>query len=158
MRISEVDASLDRSPRGPSWKAGGFPFVIEDSGISVCLVTSTNPDFGGSDPMIPKGRADFGEQPEITATREVYEETGIASNHIKRTLHIATETVTGLQRSYEMHVYAFELDQKVPPTANRECVGKWYTLEQASAVIRRSHKSLLDQFIQKIQNETSRTA
>ena len=152
MRISEVEVRPeDRPERGPSWKAGGFPFIVEDTGISVCLVTSTNPEYGGPDPMIPKGRADHGEQPEITAAREVYEETGIAQTHIKRTLHITTENITGLTRSYDFHVYAFELNSKVAPVANREAIGKWYTLEQASAVIRRSHKPLLDQFIKKIQ-------
>lgn len=142
--------SEDSPRRGPSWKAGGFPFVFKDRNLFVCLVTSTDPAYGGPDPAIPKGHADIGERPEQTAKREVYEETKIPVSSLNNAIHISSETITGLTRSYEFHVYGFQLDDIIEPKPTEEAIGKWYPIDEALRVIRKSHKGLLLKFIEKV--------
>lgn len=160
MKISEVAEKV----RPPSWKAGGIPFFIEGpkkglmgmgkekpGTIWVCLVTSTDPSYGGPDPCIPKGRADFGETPEQGGMREVREETGIDSSHIAKHWLIATENVTGLTRSYDFHVFAYQLKDKAPIRGSSEGNPHWYTAEQAMKVIRDTHRPFLEKLLGQIQ-------
>lgn len=128
------------------WKAGGFPFYTETGKTFVCLITSTNPNFGGPDPAIAKGNPEPGETPEQTGIREMHEETGIPYEDIKAIDVVASEKVS----NYMLHVFSYRLDHKVDIMPTDEAIGQWYSIKQAQKVIRRAHKSLLDKFIQKL--------
>lgn len=145
MRLHEIQSGK------PSWKAGGLPFWIDETGqVHVVLVTSTDPAYNGPDPCIPKGRAEIGETPEQCGLREVWEETGIDSSHIAKAFLIATENVTGLTRSYDFHVFAYQCKDKSPIRGSSEGTPQWYTADEAITVIRDIHKPFLMKLLNKI--------
>lgn len=54
-----------------------------------CMIPS-NPDFGGSDPQLPKGQIDPGDTPRYTAVKEAVEEAGLRTENLKYVSHFKT--------------------------------------------------------------------
>lgn len=127
------------------WKAGGFPFYIDENGTYfVCLFKSNDPEYGGKAPQMPKGHPDPGEAPGQAAAREASEETGIPTRLLyKNRIQVAKTKFRGETSTYIMYVYAFPLDKKFPATTNDEGYGKWYNYEYALTVVRKDQKSFL---------------
>lgn len=128
----------------PSWKAGGIPYWIDikdPNKIWVCLVVSTDPTFGGADPAIPKGEADFNEKPLECAIREVEEETGIED--FQSPMLLKSQRVAGLYESYTFHVFAMQCRSKSVLKKSVEGIPKWYLLEDALNCIRATHRPFL---------------
>lgn len=116
------------------FKGGGIPFYwdVRENAVKVCLVTSTNPMFGGPKPQIAKGEADKGEKPFETARREMFEETGIDPTHIVATVDLGKIK----KKTYDLYVYGYELLNEVPCIPNWEAIGHWYTIDNALQLIR----------------------
>jgi len=116
------------------WKAGGIPFYWDAATdtVQVCLVTSTDPTFGGPDPQIAKGEAEEGELPRDTAIREMSEETGIDPIHISATVALGKIE----KKSHTLYVFGYDVLREIPCVPNWEAVGAWYDIRQALRVIR----------------------
>lgn len=130
------------------WKAGGIPYCIEDDVVYVCLVTPTDPAYGGDKPSVPKGNPDAGDTPESCARREVSEETGITS--FVSVNKLMTEKITGLDRTYEMHVFAMETRDRSKLRPDFEGIPEWYDIDTALNICRRSHKIFVQKLADKL--------
>ncbi len=131
---------------GPmKWKAGGFPFYMNEKGkLMVCLFKSNDPLYGGKAPQMPKGHPDPGEAPGQAAAREAMEETGIPTRLLyQNRIQVGKVKFRGETSTYIQYVYAFPLEKKFPATSNDEGMGKWYDYEYALTVIRKDQKSFL---------------
>ena len=135
---------------GKRWKAGGIPYFYDGTQLWICLVTSTDPAYGGPDPCIPKGGADRNETPQQCGVREVEEETRIPPHAYKRVFLVDDSTVAGLTSSYQMFVFGLECARKETVSANEECIPKWYTADQAIRVCRDIHKPYLRKLVSMI--------
>jgi 8-oxo-dGTP pyrophosphatase MutT (NUDIX family) len=95
-------------------KAGLIPFYKHPDGtIEFLFMVSSNPKFGGPDPMISKGGIEPGEGFKDTAVREAEEELGLKRNNvISGLITITDDIVKGLDNSYRMVVYACEVKTK----------------------------------------------
>jgi 8-oxo-dGTP pyrophosphatase MutT (NUDIX family) len=141
LRKIEESVSLTENKR---WKAGGIPFYKKDGEVFVCLVIPTDPAYGGTQPNIPKGNPDPGDDPKKTAIREVGEETGIPN--FKSVTPIGSKDVTGMTESYQLYVFAMEVADRVALNPDWEVTADWYTLEDALKIIRPKQKSFLEAF------------
>jgi 8-oxo-dGTP pyrophosphatase MutT (NUDIX family) len=129
-------------------KAGGIPFVVEGNEIYVCLVTPTNAAYGGTSPQIGKGHIDSGENPLKAAQREVSEETGF--NNFINKFEIGKEEIKGMDSSYDMYVYAFEMKERKKPTPDYEVTADWYSLDDAIKLIRSNQRGFINTFARKM--------
>lgn len=94
-------------------KAGIIPFIRTERGIEMLFMRSSDPDFGGPDPMISKGHIDHGETPEQAAVREGHEELGLRqSNFAGRPFLVADQQIKGLTAEYVMRIMAVEVKNK----------------------------------------------
>ena len=67
------------------------PLTVRDDGPWVTLVKQFRPAFGKAMLEIPAGMRDVpGEPPEVTAARELLEETGLTANHLEHLGHLAS--------------------------------------------------------------------
>ena len=130
-----------------TWKAGGIPYFVNNEGtLRVLLVTSTNPQFGGPHPAIPKGHPEKGETPPVAGMREMIEETGVKKSDIVTVDFLGT--IEG--KFYLLHTYAFKLKREVTPIPDWEAVGHWYDAEDALSLIHIGHKPMLAALISAI--------
>lgn len=136
-------------------KAGIIPFVRVDDEIEMLFMISSDPNYGGPDPMVSKGRIDAGETPEQAAIREGHEELGLRqSNFAGQVFHVHDAEVKGLDAVYVMRIFAVEVKNKddfdQPHYETKEVV--WLSEKDYEMVGRRSHrpfvKALCDRFYQ----------
>lgn len=145
---STPKAPTQQSPQDKvamKWKAGGFPFYMDEKGkLYVCLFKSNDPVYGGKAPQMPKGHPDKGEAPGTAAAREAMEETGIPARILyKNRIQVLKTKFRGETSTYIMYVYAFPLEKKFPATTNDEGYGKWFEYEYALTVVRKDQKTFL---------------
>ncbi|GAB3201541.1 8-oxo-dGTP pyrophosphatase MutT (NUDIX family) [Pontibacter aydingkolensis] len=76
----EPDAPKPKLPVVDQVSSGGVAYRKGDAGVEVALISVGQPAHW----QLPKGIVDPGETPEITAVREVQEETGISTELIKK--------------------------------------------------------------------------
>lgn len=94
------------SPRG-----GFIPYYIDDKGsVSVYLMIPSDPKYGGDKPQIAKGKIDPGEDALEGGTREAEEELGLKRNNLKSSFQLASEDITGLDNTYNITIFAGEVN------------------------------------------------
>lgn len=59
------------------YRAGVIPYIVEDGVIRMMFMIPSNPEFGGSEPQLAKGRVEEGEETKAAALREAREELGL---------------------------------------------------------------------------------
>lgn len=64
------------------YRAGTIPYVVEDDKVLMMFMKPSNPEFGGSDFQIAKGRVEDGEDTKTAALREAKEELGLFLSNI----------------------------------------------------------------------------
>jgi 8-oxo-dGTP pyrophosphatase MutT (NUDIX family) len=148
-----IDQFLDRLKKLAGikkqyWKAGGIPYCFKDGELYVCLVTSTNPIFGGSHPSIPKGNPDNDETPIECAVREVTEETGI--EHFNNVTALASIQTKGVYDKYMLHVFAMQTTELSKLLPDYEGIPEWYLIDVAITKIRPEHKIFLTKLVEVI--------
>lgn len=130
-----------------SLKAGIIPYFKHPDGIVEFLfMVSSDPKFGGPDPMISKGGVDAGENAKQAAIREGQEELGLKPSNIKSPLIVVSdETISGLENSYRMVVFACEVKNKTDfgPHHYETAYTKWMTLDQFMTHGRKSHRGIV---------------
>ena len=134
------------------FKAGVIPYVIIDGKLEMLFVISSDPNYGGSDPGIIKGGADDGETPEQTALREMYEEVGIRKESIKSTTEVYSGKLTGLSTTYQMHVFAVELEEKPNLKIDSHEIAEavWMTYNEFITEGRKSQREIVKKCVEKI--------
>lgn len=143
MRIYEVTQKV---------KAGIIPWIIEDGKIKMMFMIPSNPKYGGSNPQIAKGGVDPGENTQEAALREGYEELGLLPNNITHVTKILTVSVTGLDESYPMTIYAAKVKNKnnfVKPHFETGQI-MWLTNDEFQVSGRNIHKQLVASIFDKL--------
>ena len=132
-------------------RAGTIPYYVDDNGqLFVCLFTSNNAAYGGTEPSVPKGGVNDGEDIMKGAERETHEETGIPLSQLTDTIPVKTTVVTGLTSSYELHVFASRVQAMTRLQPTQEGHGEWFAFEDALRQVRASHKLFLLALAQKL--------
>lgn len=94
-------------------KAGIIPYIRTEKGIEMMFAISSDPAYGGPDPMISKGHIDEGETPEQAAVREGNEELGLLpANFAEQPFLVKDETIRGMTSTYGMRIMAVEVKSK----------------------------------------------
>ena len=118
--------------------AGGLVLNAKDSSL-VALISHRNRG-GGEDWVIPKGHQERGENLEVTAIREVYEETGIEAEILEKIGEISYSFKLGSTRIQKtVHHYLLkqtggELNHLGDPTGEVLKV-QWFPISQLEAVL-----------------------
>lgn len=69
----------------PIYRAGTIPYIVEDGQILMMFMKPSNPEFGGSEFQLAKGRIEDGEDTKTAALREAREELGMFLSNIALT-------------------------------------------------------------------------
>ena len=135
-------------------KAGIIPYYISNGRIEMLFMISSDPRFGGPDPMISKGHIDEGESPLQCAIREGEEELGLLRSNIREgSIHLISQgLMTGMDDSYIQFTYACQVLSKdafvKPHYETKETV--WMTAEEFARKGRLIHLSLVVETMVKI--------
>lgn len=128
-------------------KAGLLPFFKHnDNTIEFLFMVSSDPKFGGPDPMISKGGVDPGEDIKQAAIRESEEELGLKPGNIISPLTVIyNEQISGLKNSYHMTFFMCQVNSKTDfGTHHYETAHTvWMTNEQFQLRGRNSHKPIV---------------
>jgi 8-oxo-dGTP pyrophosphatase MutT (NUDIX family) len=122
-------------------RAGIIPFYLNDEGeIVMMFMIPSDPEFGGADFQIAKGKVDPGEQHEEAAVREGEEELGLIKSNMISDVHFLGKFLG------RMHIYTVQVQS--PTNFNRPHyetgqVG-WLTNEQFQQIGRDLHKPIVD--------------
>lgn len=134
-------------------KAGIIPFITTENGIEMMFMVSSDPAYGGADPMIAKGHIDQGEDVLQAAVREGEEELGLRQSNMKSAPFVVKdETIRGMTSTYLMRIYAVEVKSKTDfdtPHYETERV-EWMTLDEYRQSGRRSQLGFVEALIAKI--------
>lgn len=128
-------------------KAGILPYYMDGDTRKFLFMISSDPAFGGSDPMISKGKIDAGESSLQAALREGEEELGLKRHNIvDGTLEAGwSGMVSGLDARYRMDIYICEVksmvDFGIPHHETKETV--WLDLALALKRVRASHRPIV---------------
>lgn len=137
----------------PIRKAGIIPFIRTEKGIEMLFVRSSDPDFGGPDPMIAKGHVDKGETPEQAAIREGGEEAGLKqSNFAGRPFLVQDQEIRGMTSTYLMRILAVEVKSKddFGPFHYETAETMWMTGEEYEHRGRRSQLGFVQALLAKV--------
>ena len=107
MQLNEIALRLQK-------KAGLVPYIFNGQEYEYLCMVSSNPTFGGPDPMLSKGSVDPGESFEEAPIREAEEELGlIKSNMVRSTFtSIWDDILRGYTQSYQFKYFAVEVKDK----------------------------------------------
>lgn len=128
-------------------KAGILPYYMDGDTRRFLFMISSDPDFGGSDPMISKGKIDAGESSLQAALREGEEELGLKRHNIvDGTLEAGwSGMVSGLDARYHMDIYICEVksmtDFGTPQYETEKTI--WLDLVSALKQVRTSHRPIV---------------
>ena len=149
MRLFEILAlpKLEYDDSKIKVKAGLIPFFKHSNGtIEFLFMVSSDPKFGGPDPMISKGGVDAGEHTKEAAQREAEEELGLKPHNISSSLiGVSDDTVKGLNNSYRMVVYTCEVKNKKDfgPHHYETAYTIWMTNDQFQSHGRDEHRRIV---------------
>jgi len=126
--------------------------VIVYYGNEVLLIKPSDPEFGGLDFQLPKGRIDPGESIERTAMREAEEELGLKKSNIKKLFKIKPYKILGLTREYTLTLYGVEVKGKegFGPSDFEISEKKWFPKDKAVSIIRKSQRKMFINALKKI--------
>ena len=136
-------------------KAGILPYFVRDDGtLEFMYMTSSDANFGGSDPMIAKGHVDAGEDVKTAAVREGSEELGLRESNIVNGTLIEgwTGKLTGLTASYTMTIFTCEVkNQDDFDTPHYETAHiDWFTYDESLSKVRKSQIDIVKHIYQRI--------
>lgn len=101
---------LDEIKKKRRSRAGIYPVYTDADGqVWVCLMIPSDPAYGGPQPQMGKGGVDDGQTPEQAAVREGEEELGLRQSNMKGVEFLTKETISGLDKSYDIYVYTTEI-------------------------------------------------
>lgn len=135
-------------------KAGILPYYMDGDARKFLFMISSDPAFGGSDPMISKGKIDAGESSLQAALREGEEELGLKRHNIvDGTLEAGwSGMVSGLDDRYRMDIYVCEVKSMVDFGTPQYETEKTIWLDLASALkrVRASHRPIVNAIAAKL--------
>lgn len=143
MRLSEIQTLQ---------KAGFIPYVLEDGEPLMLFMIASNPQFGGTKPMISKGHVEKNEDLKEAAIREAEEELGLKPTNITHVEFGWSGNITGFDDDYTLTIFIGEVSYKEnfgkPHYETKETV--WLTLEQFKKQGRTSHVPIVEHVRNKI--------
>jgi hypothetical protein len=138
-------------------KAGFIPYYKDGKDIFMKFVISSDPEYGGSKPMIAKGHIDAGEDAYTAAVREAHEECGlISSNLISNTIKVGWRgNITGMTETAPMTIYIGEVQNPNNFDKPGYEVSKtvWMTMEEYTANGRKSQLGVVQSCYNNIGND-----
>ena len=130
------------------YRAGLIPYYIKDGTIHMYFMVPSNPEYGGSDPQIAKGKVETHEDSEAAAKREAKEELGFFYTNAKSVEYVGNF----LGRT---HVYVAEIKDKEmfgdPHFETGETV--WMTPEEFEQQGRTLHKPVVKAVVRFIKKQ-----
>jgi 8-oxo-dGTP pyrophosphatase MutT (NUDIX family) len=144
--------SLIRESDNRNHKAGVIPYYYFDGVLKMLFQVSSDPAFGGPDPMIAKGQVDAGESVDEAAIREAEEELGLVKSNVSNITKAWVGPLTGMQASYTLHVYTCEVtdpDNFVEPHFETERT-EWLTPDEFERVGRASQRHIVAEIASKL--------
>lgn len=122
-------------------RAGIIPFYVnDDAEIMMMFMIPSDPEYGGSDFQIAKGKVDPGEQHEEAAIREGAEELGLVQANMIGEVHFLGKFLG------RMHIYVVQVSSPTnfdKPHYETAQVG-WLTNEGFQRIGRDLHKPIVD--------------
>ncbi len=116
------------------YRAGTIPYVVENDTVLMMFMKPSNPEFGGSEFQIAKGRVEDGEDTKVAALREAKEELGLFLSNI----HEAKEVGVFMGRTT---LYVAKVKDRAlfgePSFETAETA--WLTLDQFAQIGRNLH-------------------
>jgi 8-oxo-dGTP pyrophosphatase MutT (NUDIX family) len=111
----------------------------------ILLVKPSDPNYGGPDFQIPKGRVKTGNSIEDTAIREEMEETGLKRSNIQSIKKIKAYNIAGMFGSYNLTLSAIKVEDKNNfNESDYEIEEKrWFKFNEAMNIIRSNQKKIL---------------
>lgn len=133
-------------------KAGIIPWLIEDGEMKMMFMIPSDPKYGGPNPQIAKGGVDPGENTRSAAIREGFEELGLLPKNILQVTKIVTVSLTGLDESYPMTIYAARVKNKNNFVTPHFETGRtmWLTNDEFQATGRNIHKQIVKSTFDKL--------
>lgn len=132
-------------------RAGFIPYIIEDDQVKMLFMKPSNPEFGGPEWQIAKGKIDKGETTEQAALREAKEELGLFKGNLDQIELLGTFLKS-------MTIYMGKVKDKelfgVPSFETEGTV--WLTLEQFMEQGRMLHKPIIQAAHRKITKKESK--
>ena len=132
-------------------KAGFVPYVMLEEPLFLFMISS-NPEFGGTRPMISKGHVEDGEDIKEAALREAEEELGLIRANVKSSFKAWVGQLSGMDAQYTLTVYSGEVtsqsDFNTPHFETKETV--WMTLDQFKKHGRKSHIPIVEHIYSQI--------
>lgn len=120
------------------YRAGLIPYIIKDNAVHMLFMQPSNPEFGGTQYQIAKGKVEEGETPLNAALREAKEEIGLFVGNI-----IRTEQVGQFMGRTTVFVSKIK-DASMFGEPSFETAGtKWMTLEDFMSEGRDLHKPVV---------------
>ena len=132
-------------------KSGLIPFSRNENGEYIYLMmVSSNPRFGGPDPMISKGENEPFESNIDAAIREAEEELGLKTANLK--LHTMFQVCSKKYKRYQLVVFAVEIIDK--SNFGKFCYETshtmWLTAKEFFKVGRADHREIIGTLEQKL--------
>lgn len=120
------------------YRAGLIPYCVSDGQIEMLFMQPSNPEFGGSDFQIAKGRVEDGEDTQVTAIREACEELGLLKGNI-----IRTEEVGVFMGRTTVYVSKIKIKDMFGAPSFESANVRWMTLTQFMDEGRELHKPVV---------------
>lgn len=119
-------------------RAGFIPYIVEDQQVKMLFMKPSNPDFGGPEWQIAKGKIDKGESTEQAALREAKEELGLFRGNLE-----GIELLGTFLKSITIYIGKVN-DKELFGVPSFETDGtQWLTLEQFMEQGRGLHKPII---------------
>ena len=123
----------------PILAAGGLVIRLDEDGILRILVVH-RPQY--DDWSLPKGKSDPGEIPEITAAREVQEETGVLADVIAPLAEVGYSVPDGRRKVVRYFAMRVQEEQEFIPNDEVDDI-RWLTPDEAKEVLSYDHDRAL---------------
>jgi 8-oxo-dGTP pyrophosphatase MutT (NUDIX family) len=132
-------------------RAGSIVYYLDNGNMEVCLITSSNPIYGGPDPQLPKGTIENLSEEE-TAIKEAVEETGISKIDIIQVKYLYKDIIReDYYPPFYMSLYGIEVKTKKLNDHDFEVKSaNWYTIENAKKLISKYQKKIFLEGLKKI--------
>lgn len=134
-------------------KAGMIPYFYDNGVLKMLFAVSSNPAFGGTQPMIAKGHIEEGEDPRTGGIREAEEELGLKpDNFANKPFFVTVQKIAGNIATYDLHIFAVEVrDPKDFNPHDAEIASvHWLTIEQYQKYGRKSQFGLVQALVNKL--------
>lgn len=122
-------------------KAGVIPYYYDGDVVKMLFQVSSDPRYGGPDPMISKGGVEDGEYIGVAALREAYEELGLREDNII----MFNDALISVLKNYTLTLYVAHIEDpdKFDTPHFETAYTIWLTEKEFSEIGRADHRQMV---------------